>query len=118
MVPLPRTTISTSTSLPSSTPGFYDGGMPAGEARSFSTADLARGAGIAEDRIRRFVELGILEPADGAFRPADIQRVRVAEALDRAGDASRSTLLRSSPATATRSVGSTPCSKIRRRCRT
>ena len=59
--------------------------MPAGEARSLSAAELARGAGTTEDRIRRFVELGILEPTDRAFRPADIQRVRVAEALDRAG---------------------------------
>ena len=59
--------------------------MPAGETRSLSAADLAREAGIAEDRVRRFVELGILEPRDGAFRSADIQRVRVTEALDRAG---------------------------------
>lgn len=59
--------------------------MPAGEDRSLSAADLAREAGTAEDRIRRFVELGILEPTDSIFRPADIQRVRVAEALDRAG---------------------------------
>jgi adenylate cyclase len=59
--------------------------MPAGEAKPLSAAGLAREAGTTEDRIRRFVELRILEPTDGAFRPADIQRVRVAEALDRAG---------------------------------
>jgi adenylate cyclase len=59
--------------------------MPAEVVRSLPAADLAREAGTAEDRIRRFVELGILEPTGGAFRPADIQRVRVAEALDRAG---------------------------------
>jgi adenylate cyclase len=59
--------------------------MPAGEARSLSAADLAREAGTTEDRVRRFVELRILEPTEGSFRPADIQRVRVAESLDRAG---------------------------------
>ena len=59
--------------------------MPAREVQSLAAADLAREAGTAVDRIHRFVELGILEPTDGAFRPADIQRVRVAEALDRAG---------------------------------
>jgi hypothetical protein len=59
--------------------------MPAGEARSLSAAELARDAGTTEDRIRRFVELDILEPTDRGFRPADIQRFRVAEALDRAG---------------------------------
>ncbi|HEX6400205.1 MAG TPA: adenylate/guanylate cyclase domain-containing protein [Actinomycetota bacterium] len=53
--------------------------------RSLSAADLARDAGTSEDRIRRFVELGILEPEDDVFRPPDIQRVRVTEALDRAG---------------------------------
>ena len=59
--------------------------MPAGADRALSTAELARAAGSSEDRVRRFVHLGILEPEGDVFRPPDIQRVRVAEALDRAG---------------------------------
>src|ERR687898_297645 len=59
--------------------------MPAGADRTLSTAELARAAGSSEDRVRRFVDLGILEPEGDVFRPPDIQRVRVAEALDRAG---------------------------------
>jgi adenylate cyclase len=59
--------------------------MPTRPAGSLTADLLAHEAGTTEDRIHRFVELGILEPEDEAFRPADIQRVRVAEALDRAG---------------------------------
>ena len=56
-----------------------------GDTSSLSVVELALRAGTTEDRIRRFVDLGILEPEADAFRPADIQRVRVTEALDRAG---------------------------------
>ena len=59
--------------------------MPAEADRSLSAAELARAAASSEHRVRRFVELGILEPERDVFRPPDIQRVRVAEALDRAG---------------------------------
>lgn len=59
--------------------------MPTRAADSLSAAQLALRAGTTEDRIHRFVELGIVEPEDESFRPADIQRVRVTEALDRAG---------------------------------
>jgi adenylate cyclase len=66
-----------------------DGGPEASPPRDavgpLSAARLALEAGTTEDRIRRFVELGILEPEGDTFRPPDIQRVRVAEALDRAG---------------------------------
>ena len=47
--------------------------------------ELSKRSGTTTERIRRFVELRILEPEEGAFRPADIQRVRVTEALDKAG---------------------------------
>ena len=63
----------------------YDGPVAADVDRSLSVDELAREAGATADRIHRFVELGILEPEDDRFRPADIQRVRVTEALDRAG---------------------------------
>ncbi|MGH8916308.1 MAG: adenylate/guanylate cyclase domain-containing protein [Acidimicrobiia bacterium] len=46
---------------------------------------LATRSGTTEQRIRRLVDLGILEPDDGGFRPPDILRVRVTEALDQAG---------------------------------
>ena len=46
---------------------------------------LAQSSGTSEDRIKWLVELGVLEPVDDAFRPSDIQRVRVIEAVDRAG---------------------------------
>jgi hypothetical protein len=59
--------------------------MPTGAARSLSAPTLAHEAGTTEGRIHRLVELGVLEPKDDLYRPADIQRVRVAEALDRAG---------------------------------
>jgi adenylate cyclase len=59
--------------------------MPPEVTRSLSAEALAREAGASEARIHRFVQLGILEPTDDGFRPADIQRVRVTEALDRAG---------------------------------
>jgi len=51
----------------------------------FTEAELSRRSGTTVDHVRRLVDLGILQPTDGRFRPADIQRVRVTEALDRAG---------------------------------
>ncbi len=45
-------------------------------------AELATASGSTEERIVRLVELGVI---GRAFEPGDVQRVRLAEALDRAG---------------------------------
>jgi DNA-binding transcriptional MerR regulator len=49
--------------------------------------ELARAAGTSVDRVERLAELGLLERRDGGdpFRPEDLHRVRLADALDRAG---------------------------------
>jgi adenylate cyclase len=48
--------------------------------------ELAERSGVNAQRVRQLVELGILRPdAAGRFHPADIQRVRILQALDRAG---------------------------------
>jgi adenylate cyclase len=53
---------------------------------TISEAELAKLAGSTVLRVREMVSLGILEPdAEGGFRPPDLQRIRIAEALDRAG---------------------------------
>lgn len=46
---------------------------------------LAQHSGSSLERIEWFVELGVLSPGTGGFRPSDVQRVRVTEALDAAG---------------------------------
>jgi adenylate cyclase len=46
---------------------------------------LAGAAGVPLDRVRHMAELGILERRDGGFGATDISRVRVVDALDRAG---------------------------------
>ncbi len=47
---------------------------------------LAERSGSTPERIDQLVELGILTPqADGSFRPADIQRVRLTDALEGSG---------------------------------
>jgi len=51
----------------------------------YSEAELAELAGTTVERIGRMTELRILAPEGGGYRPPDIQLVRVAEALDRAG---------------------------------
>jgi adenylate cyclase len=51
-----------------------------------SMRELAERSGVNVQRLRRLVDLGILSPdAAGRFHPADIQRVRIIQALDRAG---------------------------------
>jgi adenylate cyclase len=48
--------------------------------------ELAERSGSTAEHVRRFAALGILSAgADGSYRPPDIQRVRIAEALDGAG---------------------------------
>jgi DNA-binding transcriptional MerR regulator len=51
-----------------------------------SMRELAERSGVNVQRLRQLVDLGILSPdAAGRFQPADIQRVRIIQALDRAG---------------------------------
>jgi adenylate cyclase len=51
-----------------------------------SIDELAARSGTTADRIGRLVEVGLLEPADdGSFAMPDINRVRLADALDREG---------------------------------
>ena len=49
--------------------------------------ELAARTGVAPERIERLVALGILAPGDAAapYSPADLQRVRLAEAIERSG---------------------------------
>jgi class 3 adenylate cyclase len=47
--------------------------------------ELADRAGVAEERVRRMIELGLLEGDAGGYPPLAIARVRMADALDRAG---------------------------------
>ena len=52
----------------------------------FSMQALAERSGVNVQRLRQLINLGILSPdAAGRFQPADIQRVRIIQALDRAG---------------------------------
>jgi adenylate cyclase len=52
-----------------------------------SYAELAKAAGSSQEQVRRLVELGVLteRTATGEFSSSDIQRVRLALALDNAG---------------------------------
>jgi len=48
--------------------------------------ELAERSGASAEQLRRLVDLGILvRQQDGAFRPADIQRVRLMASLDASG---------------------------------
>jgi adenylate cyclase len=48
--------------------------------------ELAKRSGSSPERIDGLVELGIVTPqVDGSFRPADIQRVKLLDALERSG---------------------------------
>jgi adenylate cyclase len=52
----------------------------------FSMRALAERSGVSLQRLRQLVDLGILSAdAAGRFQPADIQRVRILQAMDRAG---------------------------------
>jgi adenylate cyclase len=51
-----------------------------------SKVELAERSGISPERIDGLVELGIVSPqADRSYRPADIQRVKLIDALERSG---------------------------------
>jgi DNA-binding transcriptional MerR regulator len=51
-----------------------------------STEDLADRSGVTAQQLRRLVELGIITPTPkGRYRPSDIQRIRVVDALADAG---------------------------------
>jgi adenylate cyclase len=50
-----------------------------------SEAELAERSGATAEHIARLMELGILAPQGGAFRPSDIQRVKLIEALESSG---------------------------------
>jgi adenylate cyclase len=52
-----------------------------------NAAELAQAAGTSVERVERLAELGLLEPRAGTapYRDADLHRVRLADALDRAG---------------------------------
>jgi adenylate cyclase len=51
----------------------------------YTEVELAERAGAPVEDVRRMAELGLLTPAEDGFRPADIQRVRVTEALRSSG---------------------------------
>jgi len=51
----------------------------------YTDEQLAGLAGVPLDRIRWFMEIGILEPEPGGFRPPHVQLVRVFESLEDAG---------------------------------
>lgn len=50
-----------------------------------SAAELGQRAGTTPERVHRLADLGILDPSDGVFQSEDVSRVRLAEAIDRAG---------------------------------
>jgi adenylate cyclase len=52
---------------------------------TFDGNELAGRAGTTRQRVERMVALGIVAPVDTGFRPPDVMRVRIAEALDGAG---------------------------------
>ena len=52
---------------------------------TYDVDELASAAGAAPDAVHRMVDLRILEPIDGRLPARDIARVRIAEAMDRAG---------------------------------
>ena len=51
----------------------------------YTDEHLADLAGVALDRVRWFIDLGILEPEPGGFRPPHVQLVRIFESLEDAG---------------------------------
>jgi adenylate cyclase len=52
---------------------------------SYDEEALARAAGVPVDRVRLMADLGILDRASQGFGPSDLSRVRVVDAMDRAG---------------------------------
>jgi adenylate cyclase len=56
------------------------------EMSGLSETELAARAATTPERVRRLADLGILQPEqDGSFRQVDINRIRLAEALDASG---------------------------------
>ncbi|HTG48817.1 MAG TPA: adenylate/guanylate cyclase domain-containing protein [Actinomycetota bacterium] len=53
--------------------------------RTYSADELAAAAGVGVSLIRRMTEAHVLDAPEGSYRPHDIARVRIAEAMDRAG---------------------------------
>ena len=50
-----------------------------------SERDLVDRSGVAAERVRRFVELGVLDPGEDGFRAPDVQLARLYVSLDEAG---------------------------------
>src|SRR5262245_3017105 len=51
-----------------------------------SDAELAERAGVSLERLKRLVEVGVVQPTDeGRFRPIDVQRIRIADAFVESG---------------------------------
>ena len=50
-----------------------------------SAAELARRAAVAPEHVERLTALRILTPAGDGYRPADVQRIRLVDAFERAG---------------------------------
>jgi adenylate cyclase len=52
---------------------------------ALSAADLGRRASVPPERVEQLTELGILSPAPEGYRTADVQRIRLVAAFERAG---------------------------------
>ena len=49
-------------------------------------AELAERAGVSLERLKRLVEVGVVQPSDAdRFRPIDVQRIRIADAFVESG---------------------------------
>ena len=59
--------------------------MPQTDPEAFDEAEVARRAGVDVERVRRLVELGILQPRDGAFDRRDVLHTRLVGALEDKG---------------------------------
>lgn len=56
-----------------------------GEATPLTAEQLAERAGVDVETIRRYTELGFLEPADAAYNDSDVARVRLVGSCERGG---------------------------------
>ena len=68
-----------------SDPAGYGGDPGAMDADRLGEEEVAERAGISADRLRQLVDLGLLAPADGAFRRRDVMRARVVGQLESKG---------------------------------
>ena len=55
------------------------------QVNELSEQELAERSGTTVQQLRHLVELGIISPTDRAHQPSDIQRIRIVQALSRAG---------------------------------